>query len=334
MFDDIRHRLGFLPVGVDVNDLKISPDGKTLLLSASSEGQQNLYTYSLDELARERPVARQLTSTAGAKSDAQFSPDGKEVYYLEDGRIQTITIEQRTAKPIAVTAEFDVDFSTERHTVFTQAWSMLNEHFYDPSFHGANWSAARDRFAPYAAGAATSDELRRIANLMIGELNASHLGISPPAAGPSASTTGRLGVRFDKDVYARTGRLTITSVIPLGPAAVSRAISAGDTIVAVNGTPIARTTNLDRLLDHTIGKRVTLTIEPGARASAASAAARQRARQRRDDRRRARERRESRCSRSICRRSAGSSIARGWNRGVRMWRRRAAGGSATSTCRT
>ena len=220
MFDDIRHRLGFLPVGVDVNDLKISPDGKTLLLSASSAGQQNLYTYSLDELARERPVARQLTSTAGAKSDAQFSPDSKEVYYLEDGRIQTITIEQRQPKPIAVTAEFDVDFGTERHTVFTQAWSMLNEHFYDPSFHGANWSAARDRFAPYAAGAATSDELRRIVNLMIGELNASHLGISPPPAGPSASTTGRLGVRFDKDVYARTGRLTITSVIPLGPAAV------------------------------------------------------------------------------------------------------------------
>lgn len=262
VFDDIRHRLGFLPVGVDVNDLEISPDGKTLLLSASSEGQQNLYTYSLDELTRERPVARQLTSTAGAKSDAQFSPDGKEVYYLEDGRIQTITIEQRTAKPIAVTAELDVDFTAERHTVFGQAWSMLNEHFYDPQFHGANWTAARDRFGPYAAGAATSDELRRITNLMIGELNASHLGISAPAPGAAASSTGRLGVRFDKDAYARTGRLTIANVIPLGPAAVSRSISAGDTIVAVNGTPIAKTTNLDRLLDHMIGKRVTLKIEP------------------------------------------------------------------------
>ena len=272
VFDDIRHRLGFLPVGVDVNDLEISPDGKTLLLSASSEGQQNLYTYSLDELARERPVARQLTSTAGAKSDAQFSPDGKEVYYLEDGRIQTITIEQRTPKPIAVTAEFDVDFSTERNAVFSQAWSMLNEHFYDPSFHGANWTAARDRFGPYAAGAATSDELRRITNLMIGELNASHLGINPPPAGPSASTTGRLGVRFDKDAYARTGRLTISSLIPLGPAAVSRTISIGDTITAVNGIAIGRTTNLDRLLDHTIGKRVTLTIEPKAGTGTATGA--------------------------------------------------------------
>jgi tricorn protease len=270
VFDDIRHRLGFLPVGIDVNELKISPDGKTLLLSASSAGQQNLYTYSLDELARERPVARQLTSTAGGKSDAQFSPDGKEVYYLEDGRIQTITIEQRQAKPIAVTAEFDVDFSSERHTVFGQAWSLLNEHFYDPSFHGANWSAARERYAPYAAGAATSDELRRIVNLMIGELNASHLGIAPPQnpGGAPASTTGRLGVRFDKDAYARTGKLTVATVIPLGPAAVSRSISSGDTIVAVNGTPIARTANLDRLLDHTIGKRVTLTIEPAAGAGA------------------------------------------------------------------
>ncbi|MGH9800737.1 MAG: DPP IV N-terminal domain-containing protein, partial [Blastocatellia bacterium] len=80
VFDGIRGRLSLLPIGVDVASLTISPDGKTLLMSASAEGQTNLYTWSLDELGREQPVARQLTSTPGFKSDAQFSPDGKEVY--------------------------------------------------------------------------------------------------------------------------------------------------------------------------------------------------------------------------------------------------------------
>src|SRR5262249_9571169 len=74
VFDDIRRRLTLLPVGVDAGAHTISPDGKWLLMIASSANQQNLYIYSLDELAREAPVARQLTSTPGPKSDAQFSP--------------------------------------------------------------------------------------------------------------------------------------------------------------------------------------------------------------------------------------------------------------------
>jgi len=40
----IRQRLNMLPLGVDVNGLKISKDGKTLLVTATAAGQPNLYT--------------------------------------------------------------------------------------------------------------------------------------------------------------------------------------------------------------------------------------------------------------------------------------------------
>ena len=70
VFDDIRQRASVLPVGVDVQFQSISPDGKSLLLIAAAAGQQNLYVYSLDELSREPAVARQLTSTPGAKRSA------------------------------------------------------------------------------------------------------------------------------------------------------------------------------------------------------------------------------------------------------------------------
>ena len=65
VFDDIRRRITILPVGVDARAVIISPDGKTALISAAAAGQANLYTYSLDELAAQQPVARQLTSTPG-----------------------------------------------------------------------------------------------------------------------------------------------------------------------------------------------------------------------------------------------------------------------------
>jgi tricorn protease len=260
VFDDIRQRLSYLPIGLDINNVAVSHDGKTLLLTVANAGQENLYLYSIDELAKERPVPRQLTSTSGNKRSAQFSPDDKEVFFLDDGRVQVASVERRDAKALAVAAELDIDFSAERQTIFEQAWSLLNENFYDPAFHGANWQETRARFAPYAAGTANNADLRRLISLMIGELNASHLGISAPPD-PNANTTGHLGLRFDADEYARSGRLKIATVIPLGPAAVTRGIAAGDIIVAVNGTTVTRATNLDQLLDHTIGKRVTIGIE-------------------------------------------------------------------------
>src|SRR5207344_2198267 len=101
VFDDIRNRLSLLPTGLDTSYQRISPDGKTLLLISRAAGQQNLYTFSIDELSSEAPVARQLTSTAGGKSDADFTPDGKEVYFLEQGRISVITVENRQARRLA-----------------------------------------------------------------------------------------------------------------------------------------------------------------------------------------------------------------------------------------
>lgn len=260
VFDDIRQRANALPVGVDVGDVSISPDGKTLLLVASAAGQTNLYTYSVDELTRDAPVARQLTSTTGFKSAAQWSPDGKDVYYLEGGRINVVTVESRAVKPVAVTAELEVDFARQKMAVFNQAWSYLRDNFFDPTMRGTNWSALRDQYGARVEEARTPDEMRRLMNLMIGELNASHMGIGGPAA--QQPYTGRLGLRFDRAEYEREGKLRITEVLPLGPAALGGDVHAGDVLAAVDGRAVDGAANLDDLLSYRIGKQTVLTIAP------------------------------------------------------------------------
>jgi Tol biopolymer transport system component/C-terminal processing protease CtpA/Prc len=258
-FEGIRNRLTLVPVAVDVGSQVISPDGKSVLMIAGAAGQANLWLYSLDELAREQPVARQLTSTAGGKSSAQWSPDGKEVYYIEQGRIQILSIETRQARPLAVTAEMDVRFEEEKLAVFRQAWTWLNDNFYDSAFHGTDWTAARARYAPHVAGARTRDEMRRVIALMIGELNASHTGINPPA-GSTVTSVGRLGARFDRADYERSGALRVTEIIPLGPAALAGGLETGMYLLAVDGQRLDARTNLDELLDRKIGRRVALTV--------------------------------------------------------------------------
>ena len=250
-------------MGIDVGRVTISPDGKTASITASVAGQTNLYTYSLDELSADCPVARQLTSTAGGKSDAQFSPDGKDVFYLQSGRINIVNVDKRDVRPLAVTAEMTVDFAADKTALFRQAWTLMRDNFFDPKFNGVDWNATRATFAPRVAAAATPDELRRLLRLMVGELNASHLGVSAPGGGQPA--VGRLGLRFDRGAYESGGRLRVTAVLPLGPAALAGAIHPGDYLVAVDGKPTGAGVNLNELLLNTIDKRVVLTVagDPG-----------------------------------------------------------------------
>jgi tricorn protease len=275
VFEGIRERLSILSPGVEGRALSISPDGKWLLISSGGGGggfgggQSNYYLYPLDELSRQRPTARQLTTSPGAKSDPQFTSDSRELFYVEGGRITYINLDNRQARSVSVTSEMDVDFAREKMEVFRQAWTYLRDGYWDSTFHGLNWDAVRAQYEPVIAGARTPDEMRRAISFMLGDLNGSHLGISGPRGGGpagergAAAGTGRLGLRFDRKEYESAGKLKITEVIPLGPSAVTGQIHTGDYIEAVDGTPAGARVSLDELLAYKSGKKVTLTISDG-----------------------------------------------------------------------
>ncbi len=89
-----------------------------------------------------------MTTTPGAKNHAQFSPDSREVYYLEGGRVQAIPVDTRVARAVERNAEMDVDFDQEKMAVFEEAWAGQRDGFYDPKYHGADWNAVRKTYAP------------------------------------------------------------------------------------------------------------------------------------------------------------------------------------------
>ncbi|HYE14239.1 MAG TPA: S41 family peptidase, partial [Pyrinomonadaceae bacterium] len=156
----------------------------------------------------------------------------------------------------------------EKLEVFEQGWEYMRDNFYDPGYHGVDWARKRGEYLPFVAGARTPDEVRRLMRLMVGELNASHLGVSAPQ-GSAVTATGRLGLDFDREEYERSGRLRVSEVVPLGPAALARdaantdrtrPVRAGDYVVAVDGRTVDARTNLDELLSYKTGRRVALTV--------------------------------------------------------------------------
>lgn len=260
-FAGIGQRVQLLPIGVDVQAESISPDGKMLLVSANAAGQTNLYLFPLSESAADTSVVQQITHSPGGKNLIAWAPDGKHAYYMDDdGALHTVDADGKDDQ-LKISADFDDDWNRDKVEAFDQAWSAIRDYYADPHTNGVDWSAVRGKYLDRIAGAQTPDEFRRLLAMMVGELNSSHSGVYPPSGG--RRSTGRLGLDFDREAYERTGTLRITNVVPESPAAISAQIHSGDDLVAVNGARIDGRTNLDELLDNTIGKRVVLTVRSG-----------------------------------------------------------------------
>lgn len=261
-FDGIRRRGQLVDLDFAVNSVALSPDGK----NAAVSGGGGIYYVSLEEDVE----ARLLTPPGGGGRGGgggfggggmQFSSNGRDLYLLRGGRIQVLNVASGNTRTVSTSAELEVDFESEKRAVFEQGWREMRDGFYDPDFHGADWDRVRSTFEPRVAGAKTPAEMNRIMNLMMGELNASHLGHRMARGGGGASAeTGRLGVRLDRGSYEDSGRFQVTEIIELGPAHVAGGIDVGDYLFAVNDVALGASTNLNQVLAETAGTKVIVRI--------------------------------------------------------------------------
>src|SRR5262249_57901646 len=102
------------------------------------------------------------------------------------------------------------------------------------------------------------EDLYALISLMVGELNASHLGINGFLATPE-ETTADLGLLFD-DSYRGPG-LKIAEILKRGPAD-RRGINLkpGEVILAIDRTEITDRISLSQLLNAKVGEMVQLQV--------------------------------------------------------------------------
>ena len=82
---------------------------------------------------------------------------------------------QKLEKALATSGfEATIDPVAEWNQIFTDAWRLERDYFYDPGLHGVDWSGLRERYGNLLRDAVTRWDVNYIIGELIGELNSSH----------------------------------------------------------------------------------------------------------------------------------------------------------------
>ncbi len=233
--------------------------GKRIVFTAEVEAERDLYSVRWDGKDQKR-------LTTGGRAPSVIEPDekGTTLFFLDGkGTLGRVALDGKAGDPLPFAARYEVDLPALRGAVVDEAWRALDENFYDPQFHGVDWPAQREKYRPWALAASTPEDFADVMNLMLDELNASHMGYRPQGGGPAGAvggeTTGFIGALFD--AAAGGPGIRVREVLPDSPAArVDVALVPGDRILAVGGQKVRADQDVYALFADTVGQRVPLTI--------------------------------------------------------------------------
>lgn len=254
-FDRLWRRAGRITGETGDESLPLAtPDGKSVLFIARPDGKSDLYSVRFDGEDLER-----LTEDGTAPSDIQLSKNGETVYYLDSkGQAGRIGIDGKKGDPMPFAARVTIDVEAQRTAIFDEAWRALNEWFYDPAFHGADWPSKAEIYRPWALGASHDKDFVDVLNLMLGELNASHMGYRPKQSN-AGEKTGWIGATFDPT--AGGPGIQVTEVLEDGPGAHTAVdLKPGERLLAVGRQAITESTNVYALFVDTVDRRIPLRI--------------------------------------------------------------------------
>jgi tricorn protease len=164
-----------------------------------------------------------------------------------------------TARQVTYSANIEVDHRKLRAQVYNEGWRIMKHRFYDPNMHGADWTAARERYAPMLDHVADNDELHAVMMMMIGELNASHTGVSGgPNNLPNTQRTRYPGFELEADP---SGFFKVGHIYKNGPADRDiLKIKPGHFVLSVNGHDLKTTDNYWRHFTLAAGSKFNFVL--------------------------------------------------------------------------
>ncbi|MEC8569433.1 MAG: S41 family peptidase, partial [Planctomycetota bacterium] len=247
--DGIMDRARQLTFGSDnVRGYDASPDGKTLYFTRGSA----LYMIRLED-GKESKIAE------GSFSDLTLSGDGKSIFYRSGSSVYKMTSSGGSKKKVDFSLKIRVDKSKQWEQIFEEAWRVMKYRFYDENMHGYDWDAIKARYKPMLKYVGENQDLYDLCNEMIGELNASHTGVSGPPSRDMDSlySTRHLGIEMESDGE----HYRISHIYEGGPADKEWLdLNLGDVVLSIEGKSIGGDDNYFSILNDLLNDYATLTV--------------------------------------------------------------------------
>ena len=239
----------------DEGDLSISKDGETFYYTTSSSSAKGRDLYSIKWDGKD---LKELTKGGSNPGNVTMDRDGKYLYYTRQGALARLDIKAGLSEAMPYAAKMKIDYEAERNQVFEEAWRTIRDGYYDPKFHGHDWVKLHDKYKERTVNASTSVDFAYMFNLLLGELNSSHMGMtSADRVETQRDATGMIGAEL---MPVKEG-MKINRVIPETAAGkIASRLNEGDVITAVNGQAVKEDENFYDLLNGLVNEKVLLNV--------------------------------------------------------------------------
>ena len=249
--------------------LAATPDGPVYVHApagdAGAGARPALKRYRLDERKEET-----ILEAAGA---VRLSADGKKVLFSANGSWEIAELKpgiEPGAKKLDLSGmRVTVDPKAEWAQMYSDAWRILRDWFYDPGLHGVDWEGMRERYGALVPHVAHRADLDYLLGELGGELNAGHVYVqSGDEPRVERRDHGLLGAELEDD---GSGRYRIAKVFrgenwhgdfrsPLTEAGAR--VEPGEYLLAVDGVEVTTAGNPYRALAGKAGELVVLRVGP------------------------------------------------------------------------
>jgi tricorn protease len=255
-FENIHERLVQLTsLSGDEGDLAISKDGKTFYFTAMSPGNEGRDLFKIKWDGKDM---KEVTSGGKNPSNVKLDPQGKYLYMNSRCKLSRIGTTGKELENLPVAAKMKIDYHAELNQIFEEAWRALGDGFYDPEFHGRDWDALKAQFKPYCMEASTKTDFMYMFNIMLGQLNASHMGLyGSDREKTQSERTGLLGIT----VVPQDQGVLIDHVVPDSPAdKIASTLHTGEIVTSVNGDDVSGDKNFWSMLANAADEKMLLGV--------------------------------------------------------------------------
>jgi tricorn protease len=234
-----------------VGSFFLSPDGQKIYFTSSDSKGPGLFVIDVDGKNKKK-------LTDGTFRNLAMTADGKFFFFIRNSSVFSMPAAGKPEKKVGFSLTVKVDKEKEWLQIFEESWRVMKYYFYDENMHGYDWNAIKESYKPLLQYVGNNQDLYDLTNEMIGELNASHTGVSGPTRErPRTYQTKFLGFEMDPDEkYYR-----ISHIYWNGPADKEWIkLEKGNYVIAIDGKEIFSGDNYWKILNHTLNDYVTVEV--------------------------------------------------------------------------